>query len=283
VLNRHVIVLLLGSAALQLLRPYPPAVFGTLGVAFFSILIGLLLDGGRTDFRSRAGRWLQWAGILLLLYATGAAVAAGAAEPHFLLAQWGIALAVLGSVLEQLLDYRLLRLAIAVQAGGDLLYLSGFAVALALRNQRPSAVGWTFIALATALGVFASLYNLILQLRRMKNRQAGWRYRVAGQEIEGLLLKTPSGETLIPWRQVQTIQRIDRRHLIFVLPAPLPGSLSGSDLPWEELYSSAEPASEASARPDRYGLILHEQELGCGLSEAERSLARHLSAAEPAS
>ena len=77
------------------------------------------------------------------------------------------------------------------------------------------------------------------------------------------------------------VQRIDGRHLILVLPSPLPPELASSGLPLDELRRRTPLAQEGSP-PDQYGLILHEQEIGFALPEAERAFRGQLSAARGA-
>jgi hypothetical protein len=205
-------------------------------------------------------------------------LALGEAPPHLILAASGIAFAVLGVWLEIRIGFRALRAAVAIQAVGDLFYLSALAVAFWGRNQSPSTVGWTFIALAGLLSLYAAVYNLALQLRRLRHPQAGWRYRLMGSDGRGLRLKTPDGEALIAWSHLEAIRQLDPRHLILILPAPLPPEIAARSLPLEQLQR--EVGGLPDRPPDRYGLILHEQELGAPLSIAEASIKAHLPSSE---
>jgi len=202
-----------------------------------------------------------------------AAVVTAAGSPAFALAQAGIALAVLGVLFELSSGYRALRLGVASQALGDVLYLVGFGLAIALRARAPSSRGWVFIALVGVISVLTAAYNLQLQLRRLRDRQAGWRYRVLSATGPSLRLRTPSGEAEIQWSQVRSVQRLDRRHLLLILPAPLPPSLAQSGLPLDELRR-ADVDPDAASIPDQYAFILHEQEIGRALPGAEEEFRR---------
>jgi len=280
VLNRHAIVLFLGSAAILTLVPIPSAAYPLAGTSDLVMLIGLLLDVEQPGLRAGGARALQAAGIALAL----AAAAAAATSPPFALAQAGIALAVLGVLAEMLTTYGALRFAIAAQAAGDALYIVGFAVALVARARAPSSQGWVFIALAGALSVFAAAYNLQLQVRRLRNPQAGWRFRVLSA-APTLRLSTPSGEAQISWCDVRAVQRLDRRRLLLVLPAPLPPELARSGLPFDELSRADAPTDAPKSGPEQYGFVLHEQEIGRALPRAEeefRRLARaYVTSAKP--
>lgn len=272
-LNRHAIVLIVGSSALVLLWPYPQSAYGWLGMALLASGLGLLLDVESGGIRSAVAHLLQGVGVAWLLATVVRGLALGEAPPHLVLAASGIALAVLGVWLEIRIGFRALRAAVAIQAVGDLLYISALAVAFWGRNQSPSTVGWTFIALAGLLSLYAAVYNLALQLRRLRHPQAGWRYRLMGSDGRGLRLKTPEGEALIAWSHLEAIRQLDPRHLILILPAPLPPEIAGSSLPLEQLQR--EVGGLPDRQPDRYGLILHEQELGAPLSIAEALIKAH--------
>jgi hypothetical protein len=280
VLNRHAIVLFLGSAAILTLVPIPSAAYGLTGISDLVMLVGLLLDVEHPGLRARGARVLQAAGVALALAAAGAS----ASSPPFALAQAGIALAVLGVLAEMLTAYGALRFAVSAQAVGDVLYIVGFAMALVVSARAPSSQGWVFIALAGALSVFAAAYNLQLQIRRLRNLQAGWRFRVVSA-APILRLSTPSGEAQIAWSHVRAVQRLDRRRLLLVLPAPLPQDLARSGLPFDELTRAEAPTVDQKSRPAQYGFVLHEQEIGRALPRAEeefRRLARaYVTSAEP--
>ena len=279
-LNRHAIVLFLGSAAILTLVPIPPAAYALTGISDLVMLIGLLLDVEHPGLRAAGARLLQAAGVALAL----AAAATAARSPPFALAQAGIALAVLGVLAEMLTAYGALRFAISAQAAGDAFYIIGFAIALVVRARPPSSQGWVFIALTGALSVFAAAYNLQLQVRRLCNLQAGWRFRVLSA-APILRLRTPSGEAQISWSDVRAVQRLDRRRLLLVLPAPLPPELAGSGLPFDELTRAYAPSDPAKSEPEQYGFVLHEQEIGRALPRAEeefRRLARaYVTSAKP--
>jgi len=214
-------------------------------------------------------------GATVLLGGVVRSAAAGNSATHFALAQLGIGLTVAGLVLELELPYPRLKTAIVVQAFGDLLYLGAFASAISGRTQRPSAAGWVFIILIGALAIYAAFSNLVLQLKRLSNPQAGWRFRVVGQDERALRLVTPSGEIGIHWSEIEGVKRLNGRQLLLVLPSPLPEPLAGKGLPVEELR--AEPSIvDPRIPPERYGLILHEQEIGLPLTDAESRLRAHL-------
>jgi len=274
-LNRHAIVLLVGNAALTLLRPFPAASYGLLGAGLLLVGLALLLDNGEPGMRSHLSHAMALLGATALLGAVVRSVAAGNSAIHFALAQVGICLAVAGLVLELELPYPQLKMAIVVQAFGDLLYLGAFASAISQRTQRPSAAGWVFIVLIGALGFYAAFSNLVLQLKRVRNPQAGWRFRVIGEDVGALRLVTPSGEIGIRWSEIESIRRLNGRQLLLVLPSPLPEPLADKGLPVEELRT--EPGIvDPRTPPERYGLILHEQEIGLALGDAESRLSAHL-------
>lgn len=268
-LNRHAIVLFLGLAALTLVRPVAPA--GPLFAAFLVLVVGLLLDRGVIEgLRSLVAHVLQATGVVLLLYE---AVRLLRGSPHLSLAEAGIAVAVLGTLLEMRSGFERLRMAVLVQSAGDVLFLAGCAVAAITATQRPSTIGWVFIALSGGLGLYAAITNLVLQISRLRNPQAGWRYRVLAVEPEGLRLKTPGAEAQIGWPHVEAVRRLDAKHLVLVLPSPLPPEVKAAGLPLEELREAPEAViPELAPPPERYGFVLHEQELGRPLGEAESLL-----------
>jgi len=274
-LNRHAIVLLVGNASLTLLRPFPPASYGILGAGLLLVGLALLLDNGEPGVRSHLSHAMALLGATVLLGAVVRSLAAGSSTTHFALAQIGICLAVVGLVLELELPYLQLKTAIAVQGLGDLLYLGAFASGISQRTQTPSTTGWVFILLIGALGIYAAFSNLVLQLKRLRNPQAGWRFRVIGQDERALRLVTPSGEIGIHWSEIEGVRRLNGRQLLLVLPSPLPELLADKGLPVEELHT--EPGIvDPRIPPERYGLILHEQEIGLSLSDAESRLGAHL-------
>ncbi len=278
-LNRHAIVLLLGNAALSLLRPYPAASYSLLGAGLLLVGVSLLLDNGEPGFRSRMSHAIGLIGGAALLAAVVRSTRAGQLPLHFLLAQLGVCLAVVGLVLELELAYGRLRAAVSIQAVGDALYLGAFGSAISDRAQIPSRAGWIFIGLIGSVAVYAAFSNLVLQLKRLKNPQAGWRFRVIGQDAQALRLGTPAGEVGIDWSDVEAIRRLDRRQLVLVLPSPLPDLLARKALPLEELR--ADPGvADPSVAPERYGLVLHEQEIGLPLAEAEADLGARLSSSK---
>ena len=276
-LNRHAIVLFLGLACLILLRSAPSSAYGALGTAFLVLVVGLLLDPGQPGARQGAAHILQGTGVAVLLLDGALRLQGGFGAVHLALAEVGIAVAVAGVVLELRLPYRSLKGAVLVQALGDLLFLAGLGVAALLRSKTPSTIGWVFIAIAGGLSLYAAVSNLVLQLGRLRNAQVGWRFRVLGVDSDGLQVKTPGGSAKIPWRWVQGVQRLDGRHLLLVLPSPLPNELKVAGLPVEELRTSEAPVAP-DATPERYGFILHEQELGQPLTQAEALMRRHLPA-----
>ncbi len=293
-LNRHAIVLFLGNAALLLLRPVaelsggllgvpllerllPMPIYGALVTGFLLTLVGLLLDDGQASTRAKLGQLLQGMGVAFLFTDALLLLPTGGKGFHLALAESGIAFAVLGVLVEMRGRYGVLRTAAGLQILGDLLYVAAFVFGLLGRRGEISAVGWTFIAIAGSLGLYAALSNLLLQLSRVRNPQAGWRYRVLRVSEQGLAVKTPQGEATIDWRHVQSVERIDGRHLILILPSPLPEEMKRTGLPVEELrLSEEELVPETAPPPERYGFILHEQELGRPLAEAQALLQRSL-------
>jgi hypothetical protein len=281
VLNRHAIVLLVGNAALTLLRPYPPATYGLLGAGLLLVGVSLLLDNGEAGVRSRMSHAMGLIGGALLLAAVVRSARAGELPLHFLLAQLGVFLAVVGLVLELELAYGHLRAAVSIQALGDALYLGAFGLAILDRAQIPSRAGWVFIGLIGSVAVYAAFSNLVLQLKRLKNPQAGWRFRVIGQDAQALRLGTPAGEVGIDWSDIEAVRRLDRRQLVLVLPSPLPDLLARKALPLDELRTDPGVA-DPNVAPERYGLVLHEQELGLPLADAEAGLGARLSSSNRA-
>ncbi len=276
-LNRHAIVLFLGLAAILSLLPSPAATYGLTAGGFLVVLIGLLWDPGEPGARAKAAHAIQALGIAAVMVD---AVGTVASSPPAALAELGIALAVLGVLFEMIVGYGALRLGIAIQGLGDALYALAFALAVLRRTHAPSASGWVFIALAGALSLFAALYNLRLQIQRLRHPTAGWRYRVVSVDSSGLRLKTPAGEAGIAWEHVRAVERLDGRHLILIFPSPLPAELQRTQLPFEQLRHSAPDAGPPEASvPDRYGFILHEQEVGRSLPDAESELRMRLAAA----
>lgn len=246
-------------------------------VALVCLLAGLLLDPGHPGQRATAGHVLQLVAIVLLGW-TGFRVAGG----HVALAVMGIALVSVGVLLEMRVGYEVLRGAVAFQVAGDVFFATAFAVAIALRDQRPSAPGWVFIAISGLLSLYAALANLVLQIGRLRNPKVGWRYRVLELGEQAMRVRTLEGEARIPWSQVESVRRLDGRHVLLVLPSPLPPELSKAGLPLEELRREADagPPGEGPP-PDRFALVLHEQELGFPLEQAEKLLQSHLSAPPP--
>lgn len=276
-LNRHAIVLFLGLAAIFSLLPLPSAAYSLTGAGFLLSLVGLLLDLGQPGPRAKAAHAMQGLGIAAL---SAAGIATAASSLPAALAEMGIALAMVGVLFEMTAGFGVLRLGIAIQLLGDGLYAAAFVFALLARTRAPSPGGWVFVSLAGALSLFAALYNFGFQLRRIRNPTAGWRYGVSSLTEAGIRLRTPSGEARIPWEHVKAVERLDGRHLILILPSPLPPELQGSELPLEELRQAAPGAGPPeSTLPDRYGFILHEQEFGRPLPDAEGELRERLAAA----
>lgn len=263
-LNRHAIVLFLGWVAVSLLCPVPGQSLAPLGAWFLVLLAGLLLDDGHPGRRADLAHLLQLAGVLLLSAGLWVSHA-----PAPLLAGGGISLGVLGLLAEMRLPYRSLRLAVALHALGDLMFLGGLALAFLWRTQVPGPAGWIFLGIASGVAAYAAVANLALQMARLRNVQAGWRFKLLGVDGDGVHLKTPKGVARIDWQWVTASKRLDDRHVLLVLPAPLPTALESSELPLEELRTSAEPVAPGAPPPEALGLVLHEQELGRALPDAE--------------
>lgn len=243
-----------------------------LGSSFLLSLLGLLLDG--EPRRAWLAHPLQAAGALTLL-AAGVLHWRSGASAGYVLSHAGIGLALLGVLLEMRLPFALLRPAVAIHAAGDVLFLAGFALSLAYRVHAPPVVGWVFIAIAGLVSVYAAVVNLVVQISRLRDPRSGWRYRVLDVSAAGLKLKTLDGDVTLPWRHVEAVKPLDGRHLLLVLPAPLPQELRSAGLPVEDLRQSSEaPAGPDTPGPDRYALILHEQELGKAIPEASAAVAR---------
>ncbi|MBI3185706.1 MAG: hypothetical protein HYZ28_26505 [Myxococcales bacterium] len=296
VLNRHAIVLFLALPALLLLRgadgggaerggALAPVIFslvlsvGAVGFlpSMLMLLFGVLLDTGEPGRgRTIAGYVLQGLAVALLLVGSAPALLSGWPAAHLALAQLGIAACAAGLLLEMLLPFRWLRQAVSLHAAGDLLFLAGVALALADRSARPGAAGWIFVAFAVGLSGFAAVQNLGLQVTRLGDPRAGWRFAVLQLGPEAVRLRTPSGEVRIGLQHIEAARELDSRHLVLVLPSPLPRELQGAGLPLEELRATfaAEPAPSP---PERYALILHEQELGRTVGEAVQVLPHHAS------
>ena len=124
------------------------------------------------------------------------------------------------------------------------------------------------------MSLYAALVNLGLQLFRLKDVRTGWRYRVLDAGADGLKLKTLHGSVLVPWSAVQGMHALDARHLAVVLPSPLPaGDRAGGIAGGGFHETEAEPAPGAPpVAPEKYALVLHEQELGSTIPEAEARL-----------
>ena len=266
-LNRHAIVLYLGVFALQVIGEWPDTAVG-FGWPFLALLVGLLLDQGS----ERARRQLLAHGVQAIGVAgflAGGALSLAGARPDIGLAVLGIGVISLGVLAEQRVAYRRLKAAIAVHALGDLLFLAGFCIAPHFLKPNVRAVGWVFVAIASVLSLYAVIANVVLQIGRLRNLQAGWRFRVLGLEPDAMRVKTPSGEARVPWKLVEEARALDGRHLLLVLPSPLPAALKAAGLPLEELRQAAEAtAGEGGPPPEKYGFILHEQELGRPVSAA---------------
>ena len=160
---------------------------------------------------------------------------------------------------------------------GDALFCAGVVAALVGRTLQPSTLGWVFIAMAGLLSLYAAVSNVALQLSRLRDPQAGWRFRVLGETEAGLNLKTPGSQLQIGWRHVEAVKELDARHLLLVLPSPLPLELRAAGLPLEDLRESAEAlVPELAPPPEKFGFVLHEQELGRPICEAARSMSQRI-------
>ena len=133
-LNRHAIVLFLGSAAILTVAPASRAAYELTALSDLLILVGLLLDVDYASTRAAAGRVFQAVGVVL---AFAAAIAAAPSSPALALAEAGIAFAVLGVLLEMVVGYGALRAAVASQALGDAVYVAGFTWAIAASFTGP--------------------------------------------------------------------------------------------------------------------------------------------------
>lgn len=278
-LNRHAIVLTLGLGVVFVLVGAPEVGLSWMGPGLLGALVGLLLDDGLSPRRVMLGHLFELYGGAVLVLAAARQLLAGIAWalPS---TELGIALALFGVLLEMRLPYARLRAAVAVHALGDALFVAGFVGGVLGRELKPSLVGWVGIGIAAAVSLYAALVNLGLQLFRLRDVRAGWRYRVLEVGADGLTLKTLKGSVMVPWGAVQGMHALDGRHLAVVLPSPLPKELEQAALPVEELRESdAEPApGEAPPPPAKYALVLHEQELGSTIPDAEARLRPFVSA-----
>jgi hypothetical protein len=244
-----------------------------MGPGLLGALVGLLLDDGLSPRRVMLGHLSELYGGAVLALAAVRQLWAGVgwALPA---TELGIALALFGVLLEMRLPYARLRVAVAVHALGDVLFVAGFGGGVLGRQLHPSLVGWVGIAIAAAVSLYAALVNLGLQAFRLKDVRAGWRYRVLEVGADGLTLKALKGSVRVPWNAVQGMHALDARHLALVLPSPLPEEIERAGLPVEELRESDEelaPGTPAAA-PVKYALVLHEQELGATIPDAEARL-----------
>ncbi|HVE82719.1 MAG TPA: PH domain-containing protein [Myxococcales bacterium] len=271
-LNRHAIVLTLGLGVVFVLVGAPEVGLSQMGTGVLVSVVGLLLDDGLSPRRIAAGHLLELYGAVALAVAAGRQLSSGV--PWTLpAAELGISLALLGLLLEMRLPYARLRAAVAVHALGDALFVAGFVAGVLRRALAPSLVGWVGVGIAAAVSLYAAVVNLGLQLARLRDARAGWRYRVLEVGADGLTVRTLSGSVMVPWAQVQAVRSLDARHLVVVLPSPLPEALVKAELPVEELRESDEPpAGEQPPAPEKYALVLHEQELGSTIPEAEARL-----------
>lgn len=272
-LNRHAIVLTLGLGVVFVLVGAPEVGLSWMGPGVLGAVVGLLLDDGLSPRRVLAGHLFQLYGAAMLVLAAVRQVVAGVAWPLPVM-ELGIALALFGVLLEMRLPYARLRAAVAVHVLGDALFVAGFAGGVLGRELHPSLVGWVGVGIAAAVSLYAALVNLGLQALRLRDVRAGWRYRVLEVGADGLTLRTLGAPVMVQWTHVQGMRALDARHLVLVLPSPLPEELRKARLPVEELRESEieeAPGADPSA-PARYALVLHEQELGSTIPEAEARL-----------
>lgn len=279
-LNRHAIVLNLGLGVTFVLAGAPEPGLRWMGLGILLSVVGLLLDDGQSPLRVAAGHLLSLQGAAMLALAAVRQLLAGAPWP-LPAAGLGIGLALAGVLLEMRLPYATLRAAVAVQAVGDAVFAAGFAGGVLGRELAPSLVGWVGIGLAGAISLYAAGANLVLQLARLRDAGAGWRYRVLGVGEGGLSLRTPDGPVNVQWGHVQGMRPLGGRHLLLVLPSPLPEELARASLPVEELRESVEAQGPEAPAPERYALVLHEQELGAPVPEAEARLRPFVAARWP--
>lgn len=270
-LNRHAIVLNLGLGVVFVLVGAPEIGLSWMGLAVLASVVGLLLDDGLSPRRVTVGHVLQLYAAAVLAFAAVRQLVNGVDWP-LPLAELGISFALLGLLLEMRLPYARLRLAVAVHGLGDALFVAGFVGGVVGRHLAPSLVGWVGIAIAGLVSCYAALVNLGLQASRLRDRKAGWRYRVLEVGADGLTLKTLDGSVMVQWTHVQGLRPLDARHLVMVLPSPLPPELVRAELPVEELRESEEPPGAEPSPPARYALVLHEQELGAPIPDAEARL-----------
>jgi len=274
VLNRHAIVLTLGLGVVFVLVGAPEVGLSWMGSGVLGAVVGLLVDDGLSPRRVTAGHLFELYAAAVLLFAAARQAVAGVPWPLPVI-ELGVALALVGVLLEMRLPYARLRAAVAVQALGDALFVVAFAGGVLGRELHPSMVGWVGIGIAAAVSLYAAVVNLGLQLLRLRDVRAGWRYRVLEVGADGLTLKTLDGSVVVPWAHVQGMRALDARHLVLVLPSPLPEELRKAGLPVEELRESEveeAPGPAPAAPPARYALVLHEQELGSTIPEAEARL-----------
>lgn len=276
-LNRHAIVLFLGVAGIVLLSSSamtPAAVrpASALGLAFILLIVGLFLDEGTHSLRSLGSRLLQASAAACLLVAAAGHLQGQATVPLGL-AELGILLTSVGVLLELMLSLRWLKMAVAVHALGDLVFVVAAVLAATARNAVPSKIGWVFIALVGSLSLYAAASNLILQLARLRRVSAGWRFSVTKFE-PSLQLRTPRGLIELPRTLIESVSPLDARQLLIVLGSSLPGDLTRSGLPVEELVSKP---GDGEGRKDskRLGIVFHEQELGFPVAIARRKIQRH--------
>jgi hypothetical protein len=277
VLNRHAIVLFLGNAAMLLVHPPPMRAIAPLGGWFVLLLVGLLLDSGEPGTRTSLGHLLQLGGVLALAVDVALLLPEGRTVFPIALGEVGISLAAVGVLVEMRAPYAALRGAVATQVVGDVAFVAAFALCVLQRTETPSTIGWVFIGIAGLISLYAAISNAVLQIARLRNPQAGWRFRVLQVGDQDLLLKTPDGTARLSWSHIRALKALDARRVLLVLPSPLPQELTQAGLPLEELRQSAEaPPPGETPPPEAFGLILHEQELGRPAAEAERLLASHI-------